>query len=107
MTNKILTLLGFASKAGKLSYGFDASLTSLKKHKSNLILIPYDISKKSAKEINFFAEKVNVKCLILEGLNIENVSDAIGRKCGIISVNDPSFAKGCINAISEGENAND
>ena len=50
MNDKILTLLGFATKAGKLSYGFDAVKTALAQSKSKLVLIANDLSQKSQKE---------------------------------------------------------
>ena len=64
--NKVLTLLGFASKAGKLSYGFDAVRTSLSQKKSKLLLLANDISQKSKKEILFFGNKYNVSVIDLE-----------------------------------------
>lgn len=93
--DKITALLGFAAKAGKLSYGFDSSVESLKKGKSFLLLVAEDISQKSLKEIAFFAEKYHTQHIILEGIDIKAVSDAVGRKCGIISVNDKGFANAC------------
>lgn len=97
MNNKILTLLGFASKAGKLSFGFDSSVTAMKTGKSKLIVIAEDISPKSRKEALFFADKSKVKYKDLEGIDIKALSDAVGKKCGIISVNDENFAKACLN----------
>ncbi len=98
--NKILSLLGFAAKAGKLAYGFEAAISSLKAKKSMLIIIAEDISPKSRKEAVFFAEKANTQHIILEGVTIKDVSDAVGRKCGIISVNDTGFADALIKAYN-------
>lgn len=95
MQNKTLTLLGFAAKAGKLAYGADASLISLKKKKSYLIIVACDLSEKSRKEINFYAEKYNVKVITLT-VDKETLSKAVGRKCGIISVNEKGFAMSII-----------
>ena len=60
MNNKILTLLGFASKAGKLSFGMDMSIASIKAGKSSLVVAAFDVSDKSKKEINFHAQIKNV-----------------------------------------------
>lgn len=106
MNNKILTLLGFAAKAGKLSFGFEAAVSAVKTGKSRLVLTASDISAKSRKEINFFADKGNIKHITLEGIDIKAVSDAVGRKCGIISVNDSGFADACT-AHMQGGIAND
>lgn len=105
--NKVLTLLGFASKAGKLSYGFDAVRTSLSQKKSKLLLLANDISQKSKKEILFFGNKYNVRVIDLEQIDMQTLSHAVGRKCGIISVNDESFTSGLLAAINAGRNLND
>ncbi len=96
--SKILSLLGFAAKAGKLAYGFEATVSALKIRKSELVVIAEDISEKSRKEVVFFADKANTEHIILEGVTIKDVSDAVGRKCGIISVNDKGFAEALLKA---------
>lgn len=93
MNNKILTLLGFAAKAGKLSFGFEAVTGSIRAGRSHLAVIASDISAKTSKEINFHADKNSVKVILLDGIDIQAVSSAVGRKCGVISVNDSGFAE--------------
>lgn len=105
--NKVLSLLGFASKAGKLSYGFDAVRTSLSQKKSKLLLVANDISPKSLKEVMFFGEKFKTDVIVLNNIDMEILSHAVGRKCGIISVNDESFSKGLLSAVNAGRNLND
>ena len=109
MNNKILSLLGFAAKAGKLSYGFEATCWSAKTNKAKLLAVAADISAKSRKEIQFYATRYNVKFIVLEGIDIKNVSDAVGKKCGIISVNDRGFADAILKENEEikGGNADD
>ena len=107
MNDKTLTLLGFAAKANKLSYGFDSVCTSLSKGKSNLVLIAKDISQKSQKEAMFFAGKHNTQAIVLQDYDIDTVSHAVGKKCGIISVNDASFSRGLLSAINARRNLND
>ncbi len=93
MENKILTLLGFASKSGKLGYGFSQSLEALNRSKAMLIITALDVSPKSKKEIGFYAQKKSVDLWDLKNTNILELSNAVGHKCGIISVNDQGFAK--------------
>lgn len=107
MSDKILTLLGFASKAGKLSFGFDAVKTSLSQNKSKLVLIANDVSPKSKKEVLFYGEKFKTTVCVLENYDMQLVSHSVGRKCGIVSVNDTSFAQGLLSAINVGRNLND
>ena len=68
------------------------SRTSINKGKSKLIVVASDVSEKSQKEIKFSSSNKDIKVITLEDITIETVSDAVGRKCGIISVNDSGFA---------------
>lgn len=99
MSDKILTLLGFAAKAGKLSYGFDAVCGALSQKKSELVLIANDVSPKSKKEVLFFSDKFKTQAIVLDDYNMQTISHAVGRKCGIISVNDTSFTNGIKTAV--------
>lgn len=103
MNDKVLTLLGFASKAGKLSYGMDAVKASLSQKKSKLVLISKDVSPKSSKEAVFFAEKSKIPVFLLGEHNMETVSHAVGRKCGILSVNDKSFSNSLVSVLNSRE----
>lgn len=94
MNDKILTLLGFAAKAGKLSYGFDAVRTAVSQKKSKLVLTANDISPKSKKEIDFYCDKFKTQTAVLNNYDMATISHAIGHKCGIVSINDTSFAQG-------------
>lgn len=107
MNDKLLTLFGFAAKSGKLSFGMNASVSSVCSKKSKLIIICSDISQKSRKEIIFHSEKAGVTVLMLDNYNIKTVSDAVGRSCGILSVNDSQFAASILKAASQGGIAND
>lgn len=107
MDNKVLTLLGFAAKAGKLSYGFDAVCTSISQKKSKLVLTANDMSPKSKKEIVFFCERFKTQSVVLENYDMTTLSHAIGRKCGVVSVNDSNFSQALLSAINVGRNLND
>ena len=92
VNDKVLTLLGFASKAGKLEYGMANARESIKKNKAKLIVYACDLSVKSQKEIVFFAHNKSINSVILKNVTAQELSSAVGRKCGIISVNDNGFA---------------
>ena len=64
MNSKVLTLLGFAAKARKLSYGMNATVFSVKQKKARTVLVASDISDKSKKEVNFYCEKFGVNFII-------------------------------------------
>lgn len=100
MIDKALNLIQFAAKAGKLSYGTHATEWAITSGKAKLVLAANDISAKSVKELKFKASKTGVPVEILLNTDTETLSLAIGKKCGIIAVNDESFSK----AISENLN---
>ncbi|MBO7217475.1 MAG: ribosomal L7Ae/L30e/S12e/Gadd45 family protein [Clostridia bacterium] len=97
MTDKALNLLQFAAKAGRLSYGTHATEWAITSGKAKLVLAANDISAKSIKELNFKASKTGISVKILSATDSECLSQAIGKRCGIVAVNDESFA----NAILE------
>ena len=105
--SKVTALLGFAAKAGKLSYGMDAAQKTVKSGKARLVTAACDVSPKSRKEAAFFAKKGAVEFLALEELDIKTLSDAVGRRCGILTINDSGFADAILKAYTRGGNAND
>lgn len=92
-----LSRLGIARKAGKLSAGFAAAKDSVNKGVAELVIIASDISEKSEKEIRFVC-KTAVTAVRVPNTTFE-ISNAIGTKAGIISVNDEGFAKSILNNI--------
>ena len=96
--NKLNGLLGIASKAGKLSYGFNDSIFALKSKKALLFLCDSSISQKTEKELRFYGEKQNIQLYKIANTDF-NLSDIVGRSCKVISVNDKSFAKGIKDAL--------
>ncbi len=107
MNSKSRSLLGFAAKAGRLSYGMEATVDSLKRGRAYLALAACDISAKSKKEVAFFADQNAVRFCVLNEADSKTLSDAVGRKCGILSINDSGFADAFIKAHEEGGNGND
>ena len=76
-----------------MSCGMDMTVESLKRGKASLVVAASDVSAKSLKEITFNADKSKVKVLVLSWCDMQTLSHAIGRKCGILSVNDKGFAE--------------
>lgn len=99
--NKILSLLGFAAKAGKLSFGTHATTYAITSKKAKLVCAAEDISEKSVKELKFNASKVGIPVIILKGISTQLVSQRIGKNCGILAVNDQGFAKALLEKQSE------
>lgn len=99
MTNDpVLSRLGLARKAGKLTVGFAASKEACVSGKAQLVVVASDISDKSFKEIKYFSggeiPVSRVTHTILE------ISHSVGIKCGIVAVCDDGFAKAIMQALT-------
>ena len=92
MNEKLLSLLGLARRAGRLSMGFDAAAEAAGKGNSRLLLVGSDISERTRRAITAVAQQTGTPIIILTA-TIENISSAVGKHTGIISVNDEGFAK--------------
>lgn len=91
MTDKALTLLGFASKAGALCFGAANTEYAVRRGKAKGVFFASDISAKSRKEILFHCGKFGVKAFELENTGIDRLTGAVGRKCGVVAVLDDKF----------------
>ncbi len=98
MNNPILSRLGIARKAGKLSIGTQSVFNAIEKRAAQLIIVSSDISVKTEKELRF-KSKQNITVLRVPFKNFE-IANAVGVKAGIVSVNDSGFAEAIKKQIS-------
>lgn len=93
MKEKLLSLMGIARRAGRLSLGFDAAADSIKRGRSRLILTAGDLSERSGRAIAAYAQQAGTEVCTTE-LTMEEIGKAVGKSMtGIISVNDSGFAE--------------
>ena len=90
--NRLLSLLGIARRAGKISWGRDAVEESLGKGKAHLVLVAEDISPKTTAGVRFSADRAGVPLLSIHE-TIESVSQAIGKRAGLVAILDQGFAE--------------
>lgn len=89
-SERILSYLGLARKAGKLCVGFADSKEACQKNRARFIAVASDISEKTEKEIKYFSGgKIPV---VRVSYTITEISAAIGTKAGIVAVCDEGFA---------------
>ena len=99
---KILGLLGLATKAGKTVFGTEACLSAIEKKKIKLLLIATDSSEKTKSNFKNVCKMNNV--LIYEILDIEKLSNAIGKQNkAVIGITDANFSKAIVSIIDGGE----
>lgn len=100
MKSKVLTLLGFAAKAGALVFGAQLSVKAVGCGKAKSVFFANDISFKSRKEILFYCEKNKTGAFELKGINMMELGKAVGRKCGVVAVTDSNFGSSIISNLT-------
>ena len=90
-SERLLSFLGIARKAGRLSLGFDSVCDSVRKGESRMILTASDASEGTLRRLRNrlpedFAEVYQLPC------DIDRVNAALGKGVRLISVNDKGFA---------------
>lgn len=92
MKNKVITLLGFAQKSGKVLSGEYMVLEALKKGKAKIVLLAVDTSENTKKRISDKCSFRNINCY--EVLTKDEMSQAIGKEARVaVAITDNNFAK--------------
>ncbi|MCB5260173.1 MAG: ribosomal L7Ae/L30e/S12e/Gadd45 family protein [Candidatus Cloacimonetes bacterium] len=90
---RILNLMQFARKAGKLVPGIDACLRSMHQKHINLIVIAADTAERTAKRISFEMQNSGVKLLVIQAGTQAEISSALGLPLtGVFGISDKNFA---------------
>ncbi len=108
MKNKLMTMLGFAKKAGKLSSGEGITLENIKNNKALLVILASDASDNTAKRIRDKAAYRNI--MVVEELNRKEIGTATGvGDRVVVSITDDNFArsiKAILGGNVDGKNKN-
>jgi ribosomal protein L7Ae-like RNA K-turn-binding protein len=91
MNDKMMHMLGIATKAGKLALGTEAAKESIVKHKCALVVMASDLSERTVRHFALSAEKSGIKTLKVD-VTMEGMAKSVGKKTGVIAVNDMGFA---------------
>lgn len=91
MNDRLLSFLGLCRRARKLSIGAQVAVDSVNDKKSRLIIYARDFSGNSLKPVLAAAEKSGVKAMMINRSKDE-LSFALGKLCGVLSVEDKGFA---------------
>ena len=92
--NKLLSMLGLARRAGRLSMGHDMAAKSIASGKARALLFAKDISAGSEKDMLFMLDKQRADIPVIRlSSTIDEIHFALGYKAGIITVDDENFAE--------------
>ena len=92
MQDKILSLLGFCKKAGKLIAGTEKVTELIKNGGPCLVMLSNDISPKTEKELKYHANGKQVVFIRLSH-NRETVAHATNTTAGVLATADEGFSK--------------
>lgn len=90
--DKVLSLLGLARRAGRVTLGFDAVCASVMKNESRLILAAADVSEGTMRKLRNHLSQTESNIIEIPYTQ-EQINAAIGKPVRLISINDSGFAK--------------
>lgn len=101
-SKKIGGLLGLATRAGKTVFGTEACMQAIEKNKVKLIIIATDAAERTKMNFKSICTKKSIP--IVEFLNIDDISQAIGKNNkAVVGIKDINFSNEMIKIINGGE----
>lgn len=98
--SKLLSVLGLARRAGRLSMGHDAALGAVAEKKAGLLLFACDSSQRLRREFEVFIEKRKMSIPVFTvDITIEEIYSSCSGKAAVIAVNDENFCKKIISLL--------
>lgn len=83
--------IGLCRRAGKLTLGFDSVKDEIIGQTACVVLVARDVSEKTVKEIEFWANKHNIEVAVLP-LEMEQMQHLFKRRVGVAAITDSGFA---------------
>ena len=103
MNNQLNGLLGLCRRANKIAMGHDAAITSIKQNKTYLAITCKDASDRLKKEIADECSFNNRNIKYVDApFTMSELGLAIGKKAGVISIDDEGFANKLHSIITGG-----
>ena len=100
MSSNKMGLITMCRKAGKLQMGMDMVKDACKNGSAKGVFAAVDFSPKSLKEIKYVCFTENVPLYDL-GLTMDEIWQELGKKVGVISIDDNGFYKACAKNLEQ------
>lgn len=102
ITDNLKGLFGLCRRAGKMSLGHDAVVTSIKKRKAGLVITCSDASERLKREIKDECSFDGRNIKYIDGtFKRDELSLCISSKAGVISIDDQGFAEKLITILNQ------
>lgn len=92
MNDRLLSLLGIARRAGKLTMGFDPVADDVAARKAKLVVVASDLSQRTLKGVRDVCAQSNVPCVSL-GRTMDEIHWSLGKRTGVLATADHGFAQ--------------
>lgn len=100
--NRVLGLMGIATKAGKISFGTEAAKEAILKKKAKLVIVAINASDRLKEEFRRLCDKGRIP--IATFCTIEQISQAIGKQNkAVICIKDKNLSEEIYKIICGGE----
>ena len=102
VNNKILGLIGLATKAGGICFGADSVKHEISKNKVKVLIVARDSSERTKNKFNQLAQENNIPIII--DYEIEELSKYIGKENkAIIGIKESNLAKEILKKYNGGD----
>lgn len=99
---KVFGLMGLCMRAGEVTFGTEACLDLIEKHKIKLVIVAKDAADRTKRNFEFVCNKNHIKMQIFA--TIEELSQAIGQKNkAIFGIKNENFANQIYKIINGGD----
>lgn len=100
--DKLLSMLGLARRAGKLSMGHDMAEKAVKSHKAEIVLLCSDVSERLVREFEQAVSNAKSTARIfVTDITMEEIHFSLGYRAGVITLDDKNFSKRVIELLKE------
>lgn len=100
--NKVLSMLGLARRAGKLSMGHDMAEKAIRAHKAKAVIFCSDASKRLVSEFEKIIENAKSHAeLYVTDITMAEIHFSIGYKAGVMTLDDENFSERVIELLKE------
>lgn len=100
--DKVLSMLGFARKAGKLSMGHDMAEKAIKSHKAKMVMFCDDASGRLVSEFEKTIKNAGQTIpMFITDITMNEIHFGVGYKAGVMTLDDENFSKRVIELLKE------
>ena len=91
--NKFLSLLGMCRRAGRLQWGHDTCLASVRAGRAQLCILSADASDRLKRDFTYAADSGGATPVLVTPYTMQQFKDAAGVYAGVLTTEDEGFAK--------------